>query len=192
MSLDNIVNPSSPPPPSPPPDQAPPPVVLPGLPPAARAVASPDTVHPPAMVRVRQNNTIEEKLNFLRIIEEVLPIGPDEWEQVKTLHSTNYPGRTSVSIRCKYHDLHRVKVLTGDPDCLDDVRMTKCIKYTIGDRVEVGSGEETYDLEVGVFEVEGGLTVGSSGNAHIADIGGAWIARGIERIWMRIRFPPAV
>ena len=111
-------------------------------------------------------------------MEEVLPIGPDEWEQVTNLHSTTYPGRTSVSIRRKYHDLHRIKVPMGDLDCMDDVRRGKNIKYTIGDRLEVGSGEETYDLEAGVFEVEEGLSVGAGGETHIADIGGSRIARG--------------
>ena len=56
--------------------------------------------------------------------------------------------------------------------------MTKRIKYAIGDRAEVGSGEKTYDLEAGVFEVEEGFSVGAAGDAHIVEIGGAQTARG--------------
>ena len=83
-----------------------------------------------------------------------------------------------MSIQRKYHDLHRIKVPTGDPNCLEDVWRAKRVKYAIGDRAEVGSGEETYNLEVGVFEVKGGLPVGAAGDSHIADTGGARRERG--------------
>ena len=73
------------------------------------------------MVRVHQNCTIEERLNFLRIMEEIFHIGPDEGDQVTTLHSTTYLRRTTVLIRRKYHDLHRTKVPTGDLECPDNV-----------------------------------------------------------------------
>ena len=74
--------------------------------------------------------------------------------------------------------MNLVKVSTGDSDYPDNVRMVKRIKYAIGDRAEVGSGKEAYDLEAGVFELEGGLLVGAAINAYIADIGGAQTARG--------------
>ena len=131
-------------------------------------------------------------MNFLRIMEEVIPIGPDDWEQMTTLQSTTYPGRTSVSIRRKYHDLHRVKVPAGDPDCPDDVRMVKRVKYAIGNRAEVGSGEETYDLEAGVFKVEERLQVGEAGNTHITNIGGDQTARGDREDMDADPIPPAV
>ena len=75
MSSDEIINPLPPPPP---PDQAPLPIVLPVHPHTARAVAPPSAIHPPQVVRVRQNYSIGEKLSFLRIIEDVLPIGQAE------------------------------------------------------------------------------------------------------------------
>ena len=76
----------------------------------------PATVRPPTMVCVRQNYTTEERLNFLRIMEEILTIDPDEWRQVTDLYSTTYSGRTTVSIRRKYHDLHHTKLPTGDSE----------------------------------------------------------------------------
>ena len=59
------------------------------------------------------------------------------------------------------------------PQYPDDVNMAKHLKYAIGDRAEVGGGEDTYDLETGVFKVEGRLLVGATADAHIAGIGGA-------------------
>ena len=72
-----------------------------------------------------------------------------------TQHSTTYPGRTSVSIQRKSHDLHRIKVTTCDPNCPEDVWREKRVKYVIGDRAEVGSGEETYKLEGGCLRWKG-------------------------------------
>lgn len=62
---------------------------------------------------------------------------------------------------------------TGDPECADDVKLVKHIKYTIGDRAESGGGE----LETGLFEVEGELPVGVAADAHIEDSGGIRTAR---------------
>lgn len=78
MSLSNSNNP----PPLPKPNQVPPPIFRPCPPPDVRATVPLAVVCPPHARRVRLNYTIKEKLNFLQIMEEVLPIGPDECEHV--------------------------------------------------------------------------------------------------------------
>lgn len=101
---------------------------MPGPPPVARAAAPPVAVRRPRVGCVRLTYTIEESLKFLQIMEEVLPLGPDEWEHVASLLSTTYPDRSVASLRRKYHDLHRVRVPTGGPHCPGDVNKMKRIK----------------------------------------------------------------
>ena len=62
---------------------------------------------------------------------------------------------------------------TGNLECPDGAKKAKRVKYAIGDRTKVGGGEDTYDLEARVFEVEGGLPVRAADDAHIVYIGGA-------------------
>ena len=49
---------------------------------------------------------------FLRI-ETVVPIISNDWEQVSSLLSENFSGRTSDAIRRKFNDLVRAKPSTG-------------------------------------------------------------------------------
>ena len=80
-----------------------------------------------------------------------MPIGPSEWNKVVETHAVDYPGRTDTSIRRKYNSLHRVTVPTGDPNCPDEVKQAKRIKYSIGQKAAIGGGEEDFDLESGTF-----------------------------------------
>jgi len=99
----------------------------------------------------RSNYTAEEIQHFLAIMEEVLPIGPDEWDRVLVEHSNLFPNRDVESLRRKYHTLHRKKIPTGDPSMPLEVKMAKRIKYKIGERANLGDGEEGFDLATGEF-----------------------------------------
>ena len=90
---------------------------------------------------------VTEQLNLFRIMQDILPIGPDEWDKVLELHSVIYPGRSVESLRRKYHSLHRKKIPTGDPLMPAEVRLAKRVKYLIGNRASMGNGEEEYSLE---------------------------------------------
>jgi hypothetical protein len=99
----------------------------------------------------RTNYTREEMTNFLDIMEGVLPIGGEEWDEVFQQHSVLYPGRDINSLRRKYGALYRKGIPTGDPNCPPEVRQAKRVKYKIGDKANIGDGEEEYDLEGGTF-----------------------------------------
>eukprot|EP00560_Eucampia_antarctica_P004687 CAMPEP_0197836690 /NCGR_PEP_ID=MMETSP1437-20131217/29737_1 /TAXON_ID=49252 ORGANISM="Eucampia antarctica, Strain CCMP1452" /NCGR_SAMPLE_ID=MMETSP1437 /ASSEMBLY_ACC=CAM_ASM_001096 /LENGTH=309 /DNA_ID=CAMNT_0043443069 /DNA_START=24 /DNA_END=953 /DNA_ORIENTATION=+ len=105
----------------------------------------------------RTNYNGDELQSLYGIMEEVLPIDPDEWGLVLQRHSVNYPGRDVDSIRRKYHTMHRKKIPTGDPNMPDSVRAAKRIKYKIGDRAGLGGGAEGYDLEEDDYTGEGVL-----------------------------------
>ena len=97
------------------------------------------------------NYTDAEVRNLFGVLREVLPIGPDEWQEALDKHSENYPGRELDSICRKYATSHRKPVPTGDPTCPWLVREAKAIKYLIGQKAELGDGEEMFDIEGGTF-----------------------------------------
>ena len=100
----------------------------------------------------KKNFTQDELLNLFSIMEDIKPIGPDEWEKVINEHSVMYPGRDVDSIRRKFINCHRKKVPTGDPDCPEEIRLAKRVKYLIGDRANLGGGQEEYDMETNRFD----------------------------------------
>jgi hypothetical protein len=65
---------------------------------------------------------------MLDAIEEYLPIGQNDWEFVKRMHSRYYPhaGTTKESLKRKFYQLYLTRIPTGDPKCPNDV---KCAKY---------------------------------------------------------------
>ena len=79
--------------------------------------ASHPTARPKGNGKVGKSNyTRDELLSLLAVMERILPIGTEEWEQVQMDHSKNYPGRDVESIHRKYNSLHRKQVPTGDPN----------------------------------------------------------------------------
>ena len=98
-----------------------------------------------------QNYSLEELMDMLGVLEEILPIGNEEWEAVRQQHFERWPvpGRDAAAIRRKWVNLHRKKVPTGDPNIAPEVAKAKEVKYIIGARASIGDGEEDYDLEDG-------------------------------------------
>ena len=79
-----------------------------------------------------------EKMNFLGIMEKVLPIGPEQWAEVASQHSVLFSGQDVDSIRRKYHTLQSMGIPTGDLLCPADVKLSKKIKYDIGVKADLG------------------------------------------------------
>ena len=95
------------------------------------------------------NYGIEETKYLFDIMETLLPIGTEEWNKVLDEHSKQYSGRTVLSIRRRYQNLHRKNAPTGSPNMPDDVRQAKRIKYKIGKKAELSDGTEEFHLENG-------------------------------------------
>ena len=111
----------------------------------------------PASGRPRTNWTQEELRYFLHLMEEILPIGPDEWELTVSRHAIPYSGRDVEGLRRKYNTLHRKKCPTGDPNIPWEVDLAKRIKFNIGEKACLGGGDEEYDLETNTFSGPGAL-----------------------------------
>jgi hypothetical protein len=71
-------------------------------------------------------------------IEEILPVGPDEWEQVVETHATSYPElqRDRSSLRRKFAALYNTKMPKGDPKCPSHVRHAKRANICIEERYD--------------------------------------------------------
>ena len=88
---------------------------------------------------------------MLNTLRAILPIGPEQWEQVVQRHKENWPGqlRDRDSINRKYSTLHRKPIPTGDPNMSPAVKLAKEIKHFIGVKANFRDGEEEFDLEEG-------------------------------------------
>ena len=99
----------------------------------------------------RRNYSKQEQLHLLGIMNVLMPIGGDEWDQVLERHSVRYPGREVDSLRRKFSQLHRKSHPTGDPVCPTEIKLAKRVKYKISSRADIGHGTEEMDLETGRF-----------------------------------------
>ena len=77
--------------------------------------------------------TTQEIESLLDVIEEIIPIGNPDWEKVWDKHMVCYPKkeRTPKSLRCKFQDLAKSKMPTGDPNCPPHICSAKCIYHLI-------------------------------------------------------------
>ena len=103
------------------------------------------------MLRVPiKNYSHEEVMTMLELMEKILPIGTEEWEQVETgLRDKFPPGRDKNSITRKYHQLYRRKIPTGDPNMPPEVRLAKKVQRDIGIKACIGHADEPFDLTTG-------------------------------------------
>lgn len=85
--------------------------------------------------------SIAEMESMLTSIEQVLPIGPDEWERVADNHGSEFPNanREAQSLRRKFQALYNVRIPTGDPQCPAHVRKAKRIKNLIEERADASN-----------------------------------------------------
>ena len=88
---------------------------------------------------------------MLNTLRAILPIGPEQWEQVVHCHEEKWPAqlRDRDSINRKYSTLHRKSIPTGDPNISPAVKLAKEIKHFIGVKANFGDGEDEFDLEEG-------------------------------------------
>ena len=119
---------------------------------AAKEATDPPPTAQPAQGRkkgVGNYGRVETKY-MLDAMEKIVPIGPEEWNRVMEEHDELYPGKRTVdSIRRRFMNLHRKSAPTGSPNMPDDVRQAKKIKRLIGNKSQLGDGEDEFDLAHG-------------------------------------------
>jgi hypothetical protein len=82
-----------------------------------------------------------ELLHLLDIMERIIPVSGEEWDQVDVHHCTLYPVRKAKGLQCKFQGLYRKTNSTGDPDCPLSVKHAKLLRRTIIERCEVDDAE---------------------------------------------------
>jgi hypothetical protein len=82
-----------------------------------------------------------ELLNLLSIIERIILVSGEEWDQVEMHHSISYPVRKAEGLRRKFQELFRKKKSTGDPDCPLSVKHAKLLRREIIERCKVDNAE---------------------------------------------------
>ena len=91
----------------------------------------------------------QELADLFTAMEEILPIGSDQWNQLAEVHANKYPGRGLGAIRRKYNSLARRKIPTGSPWCPPEVKWAKKIKWKLATKIELSHCQEDFDLEEG-------------------------------------------
>jgi hypothetical protein len=94
-----------------------------------------------------------ELLNLLGIIEQIIPVSGEEWDQVEMHHCISYPVRKADGLQCKFQELYRKKKSTGDPDCPLSVKHAKLLRTAFIERCEVDNAE-VEDVVQGAGDVE--------------------------------------
>ena len=90
------------------------------------------------------------------IMEEILPINPDDWEAVQIRHEQAYPyNRTVVSLQRVFNDLARVTEPTGDPNIPPAVKRAKVLRHQLREKTDGTTGSpDADDLVLGLGDEE--------------------------------------
>jgi hypothetical protein len=115
-----------------------------------KAATTTTNLKPPASKKRGGGFSVEETMDLLLCIEEVVPIGPAQWDRVCDLHASKWSSqcRNVDSIRRKFKKLASEKVPTGDPNCPEEVRSAKRIYRDI--EAKMDAAEEMDDYELGL------------------------------------------
>ena len=87
----------------------------------------------------------DETLSLLDLVEAVLPVSPQEWDEVTNLHLQNWPDleRSKDTLKRRFQSLYLKRAPTGDPSIPDEVRRAKQILQEIKQRADMSDGEES-------------------------------------------------
>lgn len=65
--------------------------------------------------------------HLLDVMEEIVPIGPTEWDIVEAKHNALFEdkGRNKDTLKRKFQSLYLTRIPTGDPTCPPHIPKTK-------------------------------------------------------------------
>ena len=78
--------------------------------------------------------TTHELESLAEAIEDIVPMSATDWDTVWEAHNESFPGlnRTSdSSLKCKFQEMARTKIPTGDPNCPNHIRIAKRAYYKL-------------------------------------------------------------
>jgi hypothetical protein len=91
--------------------------------------------------------TIQELKSLVEAVEELVPISNTEWEWVWDRHMALYPKQdwTMESLKCKFQEMARSKIKTGDPNMPPHIPGAKRAYYAIVKKTDGSTGRGSYD-----------------------------------------------
>jgi hypothetical protein len=121
---------------------------------AGTVVVVPAARNPPAGACNRGTKYHRDEIDaFLNLMEDNLPIGPQEWDEVTEFHAERFllRNRDSQSLRQKFNELVNSKKPTGDPNCPPHIRRAKLIQKRIIAKLDSGGGSLNDD-DLGIVD----------------------------------------
>jgi hypothetical protein len=88
-----------------------------------------------------QNFSIEDKEYLISLLEEVHPLGPEQWENIVSRYNSEYAKPNERSIRDKeglrqqWYKMTKVTKPTGDPSCPEYIRRAKRLNREIHNEI---------------------------------------------------------
>ena len=84
--------------------------------------------HPPASARHGKGFTKAVATTLLKVIEEILPINAEAWNEVHDVFNSKHTPHGVEGLKHKYNKLANKPVLACNPNMPEDERLTKSIK----------------------------------------------------------------
>ena len=84
--------------------------------------------NPPTSTRCGKGFTKAETTTLLKVIEQILPIDAEAWNEVHDLFNSKHTPRGVEGLKHKFNKLANKPVPTGNPNMPEDVKLTKSIK----------------------------------------------------------------
>ena len=103
--------------------------------------------NPLTSMRPGKGFTKAETTTLLKAIEQVLPIDVEGWNEVHDIFNSKHTSRGVDGLKRKFDKLANKPVPTGNPNMLEDVKLTKSIKGKLFHRSGVTNLSEKEDEE---------------------------------------------
>ena len=84
--------------------------------------------HPPTSMRRGKGFTKAETTTLLKVIEEILPIDAEAWNEVHDVFNSKHTPHGVKGLKRKFNKLANKPVPTGNPNMPEDIRLAKSIK----------------------------------------------------------------
>ena len=91
--------------------------------------------------------TKAETTTLLKVIEEILPIDVEAWNEVHYVFNSKHTPHGVKGLKCKFNKLTNKPVPTGNPNMPEDVRLAKSIKSKLFHRSGVTNLSEEEEEE---------------------------------------------
>ena len=121
--------------------------------------------HPPASTRCGKGFTKAETTTLLKVIEQILPIDAEAWNEVHDVFNSKHSPCGVKGLKCKLNKLTNKPVPMGNPNMPEDVRLTKSIRSKLFRHSGATNLSEEEDEEEDIEEEE----VDDDNNTEIFD-----------------------